>query len=80
VGLTEGRAAALSAAILVGLSGDIPVAHKVGMKGGVINDSGIVYLGGNPFVISMFTDTDDPDNGIQAIRDVARAAAAFYGR
>jgi beta-lactamase class A len=60
--------------------GGIPVAHKVGMKGGVINDSGIVYLGGNPFVISMFTDSDDPDKGMQAIRDVARAAAAFYGR
>jgi hypothetical protein len=59
---------------------DIPIAHKVGMKGRAINDSGIVYLGGNPFVISMFTDTDDPDTGAQAIRDVARAAAAFYGR
>jgi beta-lactamase class A len=59
---------------------DIPIAHKVGMKGRAINDSGIVYLGANPFVISMFTDTDDPDTGAQAIRDVARAAAAFYGR
>lgn len=60
--------------------GDIPVAHKVGMRGGVINDAGIVFLAGNPFVISMFSETDDPDGGKQAIRDVARAAAAFYGR
>lgn len=55
------------------------VAHKVGMDGGVINDAGVVYAG-RPFVISMFTDTDNPDQGVQAIRDVARAAARFYSR
>ncbi|HLQ60578.1 MAG TPA: serine hydrolase [Candidatus Acidoferrales bacterium] len=55
------------------------IAHKVGMDGGVINDSGIVFLGGRPFVISMFTYTDDPAKGTQAIRDVARAAAYYFG-
>lgn len=58
--------------------GGIGVAHKVGMDGGVINDSGIVYLPGNPFVMSMFTTTDDPDRGVHAIRIVARAAAHLY--
>jgi beta-lactamase class A len=60
--------------------GSTPVAHKVGMDGGVINDSGIVYLQGDPFVVSVFTTTDDPAKGVQAIRDVARAALRFYSR
>ena len=59
--------------------GGTAVAHKVGMDGGVMNDSGIVYAS-RPFVISMFTDTDNPDQGVQAIRDVSRAAAKYYSR
>ena len=59
--------------------GGATVAHKVGMDGGVINDAGVVYTG-HPFVISMFTTTDNPDQGVQAIRDVARAAARYYSR
>ncbi|HEX6350133.1 MAG TPA: serine hydrolase, partial [Candidatus Dormibacteraeota bacterium] len=55
------------------------VAHKVGMDGGVMNDSGIV-LGSHQFVISMFTTSENPDQGVQAIRDVARAAAKYYSR
>jgi beta-lactamase class A len=60
------------------LGGDT-VAHKVGMDGGVMNDAGVVYSA-HPFVISMFTDGDNPDQGVQAIRDVARAAARYYSR
>ena len=56
----------------------IPVAHKVGMDGGVMNDAGIVYQPGRPFVMSMYTYTGDGSSGIQAIRDVARAADWFY--
>jgi beta-lactamase class A/protocatechuate 3,4-dioxygenase beta subunit len=59
--------------------GGATIAHKVGMDGGVMNDAGIVYTG-HPFVISMFTDGDNPDQGVQAIRDVARAAARYYSR
>jgi len=59
--------------------GGLTIAHKVGMDGGVMNDAGIVYAG-HPFVISMFTDGDNPDQGVQAIRDVARAAARYYSR
>lgn len=53
------------------------VAHKTGADGGVMNDAGIVYLAGNPFIISVFTVTDDGQSGIQATRDVARAFANF---
>ena len=59
--------------------GGVAVAHKVGMDGGVINDAGIV-LGSHQFVISMFTDSENPDQGVQAIRDVSRAAAKYYSR
>jgi beta-lactamase class A len=59
--------------------GGFTIAHKVGMDGGVMNDAGVVYAG-RPFVISMFTDTDNPDQGVQAIRDVARAAARLYSK
>jgi beta-lactamase class A len=59
--------------------GGFTIAHKVGMDDGVINDVGVVYAG-RPFVISMFTDTDNPDQGVQAIRDVARAAARLYSK
>ena len=58
--------------------GGTTVAHKVGMDGGVINDTGVVFLSGKPFVISMFTTTDDSGKGAQSIRDVARAAYWFY--
>jgi hypothetical protein len=43
-----------------------------------MNDAGVVFLPGHPFVISMYTYTGDGTTGIQAIRDVARAAAWFY--
>ena len=55
------------------------VAHKVGMDGGVMNDTGVVFAG-KPFVVSVFTDTPDPDQGVEVIRVVARAAAQLYGR
>lgn len=60
------------------LGGDV-VAHKVGMDGGVINDTGIVFAG-HPFVVSVFTDSPDPDQGVEVIRLVARAAAQLYSR
>jgi beta-lactamase class A len=60
------------------LSG-MPIAHKVGMDGGVMNDTGVVFAG-RPFVVSVFTDSDDPDLGIEVIRLISRAAAQLYGR
>jgi hypothetical protein len=38
-----------------------------------------VYLNGHPFVLVVFARTDNPDTGIQAIRDIARASATFVG-
>ena len=60
--------------------GGVSVAHKVGMDGGVINDCGVVFLPGNPFTVCVFTTTGDPALGVQVIRDIARAAARYYGR
>src|SRR5207249_1388006 len=57
----------------------ITIAHKVGMDGGVMNDAGVVFQPGRPFVISMFTYTSSGSTGIQAIRDVARVEAARVG-
>ena len=57
----------------------LTVAHKVGMDGGVRNDCGIVYAPGSPFVICVFTTTNDPNMGVQAIRDITRAAYHYLG-
>ena len=58
--------------------GGITVAHKTGSDGSVCNDVGIVLLNGHPFILSMFTWTDDYTTGLQAIRDVARAAVDYF--
>ena len=57
--------------------GSTRVAHKTGSDGGVMNDAGIVYLAGNPCIVSIFTVTDDGQTGIQVTRDVSRAFAHF---
>ncbi|HYZ02564.1 MAG TPA: serine hydrolase [Candidatus Binatia bacterium] len=57
----------------------VQIAHKIGIDGHVNNDAGIVYLNGHPFVLVVFARTDNPDTGIQAIRDIARASATFVG-
>ena len=59
--------------------GGTTVAHKVGMDGSVRNDCGVVFLSRNPFAICVFTIDDDIDQGVQVIRDIARAAAWRYG-
>lgn len=58
---------------------DVQIAHKIGIDGQVNNDAGIVYLNGHPFVLVVFARTNDPDTGIQAIRDIARASATLIG-
>jgi beta-lactamase class A len=58
--------------------GGYTIAHKVGMDGSVMNDTGIVY-GPRPFVVSVFTDAD-PATGVEAIRQVSRLAARLYSR
>jgi beta-lactamase class A len=56
--------------------GGLTVAHKTGADGGVMNDVGIVYAPGGPFLISVFSQTDT--GTVQPIRDVARAALRYY--
>jgi beta-lactamase class A len=58
--------------------GGTTIAHKVGMDGGVRNDCGVVFLSRDPFAICVLTAVDDPDQGVQVIRDIARAAAWHY--
>jgi beta-lactamase class A len=54
------------------------IAHKVGMDGSVRNDCGVV-LSAHPFAICVFTTGSDIDQGMQVIRDIARAAAWRWG-
>ncbi|MDQ6637257.1 MAG: serine hydrolase [Candidatus Dormibacteraeota bacterium] len=61
------------------LSG-VSIAHKIGIDGNVINDCGIVYAATGAFTICVFTRTADQPTGIQAIRDIARAAYRYNGR
>jgi len=61
------------------LSG-VSIAHKIGIDGNVINDCGIVYSSTGAFTICVFTRTADQPTGIQAIRDIARAAYRYYSR
>ena len=56
--------------------GGLQIAHKTGADGGVMNDVGIVYAPEGPFLISMFTVTDQ--GTVQPIRDVARAARHYF--
>lgn len=61
------------------LSG-VGIAHKIGIDGNVINDCGLVYASTGTFTICVFTRTADQPTGIQAIRDIARAAYRYYDR
>ena len=56
--------------------GGYAIAHKVGMDGSVMNDTGVVFSS-HPFVVSMFTSAD-PTVGVEAIRQVSRLAARLY--
>jgi beta-lactamase class A len=56
--------------------GGVTIAHKTGADGGVMNDVGVVYAPGGPFLVSIFSHTDG--GTVQPIRDVARAALRFF--
>ncbi|GAC1331808.1 MAG: hypothetical protein NVSMB17_10170 [Candidatus Dormibacteria bacterium] len=58
----------------------VAVAHKVGMIGSVINDAGLVLVPGHGFALAVFSAGGDPQVEVQAIRDIARAAASYYAR
>ena len=56
--------------------GGLTVAHKTGADGGVMNDVGIVYAAGGPFLVSVYSQTGG--GTVQPIRDVARAAYRYF--
>lgn len=55
---------------------DLPVANKPGSLEGVRNDSGIVYVPGRPFVISVMTGYLQDERASE--RTIGRIAAAAY--
>lgn len=60
---------------------DVRVAHKTGGLGGVVNDVGVVFLEGRPFIVSaMSTLVSDPEPAHRAISDVARLAYDYFAR
>ncbi len=54
---------------------DLPVAHKIGNQVRVMNDAGIVYVPGRPYIISVFT--QDADEG-QAVATIAQISKRVY--
>ncbi len=47
--------------IPAGLPDSVLVAHKIGTQVGVINDAGIIYLQGRPYILSIFSEQVDED-------------------
>jgi len=74
--LTFLKTTAFNDRIPAGIPAGIPVAHKIGMYGSAVNDAGIVYAG-RPYVLCVFTDTEDWDAAVQTIRQVSTALYAF---
>jgi beta-lactamase class A len=66
-----------------GLPGNVRLANKPGGLGGVSCDSGIVYLEGRPYAISVMTTfgpASDSDAGPAAIADVSKRVFEYFRR
>lgn len=64
-----------------GLPESVPLASKTGGMGGVSCESGIVYLGGKPYAISVMTTFDkDSDSAEKAMADVSRRVFDYFER
>lgn len=64
-----------------GIPPSVPVAHKPGGLAGVACDSGIVYLPGRPYVISIMTTyAADSEAAASAITEVSRRAYQYFER
>jgi beta-lactamase class A len=60
---------------------DVRVAHKTGGLGGVVNDVGVVFLEGRPFIVSaMSTLVGAGEDAGRTISDVARLAYDYFAR
>lgn len=72
-----------STALRRGLPGNVRLANKPGGLAGVSCDSGIVYLEGRPYAISVMTTfgpAGDPDAGQAAIGEVSRRVFEYFRR
>ncbi len=64
-----------------GLPSNVELANKPGGIGGVACDSGIVFLAGKPYIISVWTTYDrDADAAERAIGEVSRRAYEYFER
>ena len=64
-----------------GLPESVPLASKTGGLAGVSNESGIVYLAGKPYAISVMTTFDkDNDTAEAAITDISRRVYSYFER
>jgi beta-lactamase class A len=64
-----------------GLPDGVALASKPGGIGGVACESGIVYLAGKPYAISVMTTFDkDPDTAATAITEVSRRVFSYFER
>jgi beta-lactamase class A len=72
-----------SAPLRRGLPGNVRLANKPGGLAGVSCDSGIVYLDGRPYAISVMTTfgpASDPDAGQAAIGEISRRVFEHFRR
>ncbi|MBI3485077.1 MAG: serine hydrolase [Acidobacteria bacterium] len=64
-----------------GLPDNVPLASKTGGMGGVSCESGIVYLAGKPYAISVMTTFDkDSDAADSTITEVSRRVYSYFER
>jgi beta-lactamase class A len=66
--------------IPAGLPAGIQVAHKIGNQVHVINDAGIVFLPGRPYVLSIFTADVDEDRAVAVEQDISRTVYDYERR
>jgi len=70
-----------SGSIRTKLPSGVKVAHKTGFVGGVLNDTGIVYLKNRPFVVVAFVNWHtDSGEARDAISQVSLAAYQYFDR
>ena len=63
------------------LPDDVRVAHKTGSVGGVVVDSGIVYVENRPFVVAVMTNwVTDYDSAAHTIAEITRVGYDYFTR
>lgn len=58
---------------------DVKVSHKTGELAGVRNDAGVVFAGGNPYVIVMMSkNLRGEDDGVENLAQISKAVYEYY--